>query len=393
PGKALVSFDISWFDPVLNRYFLADRNNVAIDVVDPSTNRVIHQFMPGFHGVDPSGNADLNGPDGVLTANNHKELWVGDSPGKMWVLDSTDGTVLKKVPVNPILITNPQTTPPSASKTRADELCYDPKDNLILVASPGEGPSPFVTFISATSYKVVGQIVFDGKPDTGSQPFHGPNATNGLEQCAWSPKTGKFYQNVPEVNGKGDDKTAGAVSVIDPKTMKVEKSFPVDITKCAGNQGMAIGPDNQILLGCNAPSVPSGIRNSVIINQHTGAIIATLKDEGGADEVWFNPNDGHYFIAAGSHLPNEQLGVVDAKGHRLDQTVVTGNAGGTARRAHSVAANSHTNEVYLPVPATGGGSGGSPGFTSTLCGATPALQQAGCIAVFATKNDDRSREA
>src|SRR5262249_143397 len=101
PGKALVSFYITCFDPVLNRYFLADRNNVAIDVVDPTTNKVIHQFMPGFHGVDPSGNADLNGPDGVLTANDHKELWVGDSPGKMWVLDSTDGTVLKKVPVNP----------------------------------------------------------------------------------------------------------------------------------------------------------------------------------------------------------------------------------------------------------------------------------------------------
>ena len=29
------SFDISWFDPKLNKYFLADRNNKAIDVVDP----------------------------------------------------------------------------------------------------------------------------------------------------------------------------------------------------------------------------------------------------------------------------------------------------------------------------------------------------------------------
>src|ERR1700731_1222129 len=28
------SFDISWFDPKLNKFFLADRNNKAIDVVD-----------------------------------------------------------------------------------------------------------------------------------------------------------------------------------------------------------------------------------------------------------------------------------------------------------------------------------------------------------------------
>ena len=33
--------------------------------------------------------------------------------------------------------------------------------------------------------------MFDGSPE----------ATNGLEQCGWSPKTGKFYQNVPEVDG------------------------------------------------------------------------------------------------------------------------------------------------------------------------------------------------
>ena len=40
--------------------------------------------------------------------------------------------------------------------------------------------------------------MFDGKKGT-------PKATNGLEQCGWSAKTGKFYQNVPEVNGPGND--------------------------------------------------------------------------------------------------------------------------------------------------------------------------------------------
>ena len=34
------SFDISWVDPVLNRYFLADRNHKAIVVVDPTDNSV-----------------------------------------------------------------------------------------------------------------------------------------------------------------------------------------------------------------------------------------------------------------------------------------------------------------------------------------------------------------
>ena len=37
PAGTFFSFDISWFDPVLNKYFLADRNNKAIDIVDPTT--------------------------------------------------------------------------------------------------------------------------------------------------------------------------------------------------------------------------------------------------------------------------------------------------------------------------------------------------------------------
>ena len=81
--------------------------------------------------------------------------------------------------------------------------------------------------------------------------------------------TGKFYQNVPEINGPGNDTTPGAVAVINPKNMKVEKLFPIPLEDCAGPQGMAIGPDDQILLGCNAAS-PNGHRNTVVISQKNG---------------------------------------------------------------------------------------------------------------------------
>src|SRR5215831_15163409 len=92
PGAAaFFSFDISWFDPKLNKFFLADRNNKAIDVVDAKNPAagVSQQFPnPNFAGVNPAGN-DFSGPDGVLTANKSTELWVGDSPGKVWVMDAT----------------------------------------------------------------------------------------------------------------------------------------------------------------------------------------------------------------------------------------------------------------------------------------------------------------
>src|SRR3981081_2683157 len=39
PGAAeFFSFDISWFDPVLRKYFLADRKNKAINGGDPNDN-------------------------------------------------------------------------------------------------------------------------------------------------------------------------------------------------------------------------------------------------------------------------------------------------------------------------------------------------------------------
>ena len=129
---------------------------------------------------------------------------------------------------------------------------------------------------------------------------------------------------------RGRDKD-GAVAVIDPKTMKVEKTFPVPIEDCDLPQGMAIGPQNQILLGCNGPS-PNGHRNTVIINGNSGAVLAVLPDLGGADEVWFNRERRPLLHPQLQHgMPRclqsaatgqELLGIVDSRAFRLDQTVV-----------------------------------------------------------------------
>lgn len=411
PTGVFFSFDISWFDPVLNRYFLADRNNKTIDVVDPTNNSITQFFNPGYAGP-AGGDNDHAGPDGVVTVHNKgggvAELYVGDSPGKVWVLNASTGANILGTG-NFISV---------GGTARADELCFDPQNQVIMIASPGEEsspgvPAPFVTFISTTTHKVLSRLVFNGT--TGPQPSNlgwpingaGINATGGLEQCQWSAKTGKLYQNVP-VNGAGP---GGAVAVIDGKTMKVEKSFPVPNEDCNLPQGMAIGPQNQILLGCNGPS-PGGHRNSIIINGNSGAVLAVLADLGGADEVWFNQSDGHYFIpncntacrAAPPTPGQELLGVVDSQGFRLDQTVVIADksastAAGGSRRIHSVAAadpnENHGVQVYVPIPAIGGG---TPIFNPTLCSSAPTkvgmpTDAKGCIAVFTTEHDDRSQVA
>jgi hypothetical protein len=391
PGGTFFSFDISWFDPVLKKYFLADRNNKTIDVVDPTDNSITQFFNTNYAGI--GGSNDTSGPDGVLTvhkAGNVTELWVGDSPGKVWVLNASTGAN----------ILGGSTFINVGGTTRADELCFDPQNHVVMIASPGEDP-PFVTFIDTNSHTIESKLIFDGS----SAPEHAPlKATGGLEQCQWSPKTGKLYQNVPVV-GAGP---AGAVAVIDGNTRKVVDSFPVPNEDCNLPQGMAIGPQNQILLGCNGPS-PNGHRNSIVINGNSGAVLAVLPDLGGADEVWFNESDGHYFIPS-CNAPcragtgPELLGVVDSTGRRLDQSVLIANPAtpqpptGASRRIHSVAAADPNEkngvQVYVPIPAIGGG---PPEFAPALCSTAPSkvgkpTDAGGCIAVFTTTDDDGSTD-
>jgi hypothetical protein len=372
-GSPLVSFDISWVDPYIHTYFLADRSNSAVDVVDTKTHTMVNQFKASFAGN--TGNNDTSGPNGVLSLDNRGtvQVWAGDGPT---TADTSCGeTTCSTVKVFAFPSGTLLHTIPTHGVRRADELCHDPADHLIQIANDAEadvsGHNPYVSFISTDTYKVLGTLSF-------------PEATNGIEQCQWSERTGLIYLNIPEVNGTGGDTTDGNVVVIDPRRMEVIKRFDIPVTECAGPQGMALGPDDQILLGCNAASQPPGTgQNAAVIDAHNGKITALLTGLGGDDEVWFNPGDGHYFLAGGSYLPNEQLGVVDSARDTPDETVLIGTANGTTRRAHSVAADETTNEVYLPVPATGGG---TPGFTSTICGALAAPD---CIAVFKANHDDR----
>ena len=93
--------------------------------------------------------------------------------------------------------------------------------------------------------------------------------------------------------------------------MQVETTFVIPFASCQAPQGMAIGPDHQILLGCNGAG---GANNpTAIIDDRNGHVIKTLANESGSDMVWFNDGDGHYFLARSSSVgANQLLGVVDA---------------------------------------------------------------------------------
>jgi DNA-binding beta-propeller fold protein YncE len=105
----------------------------------------------------------------------------------------------------------------------------------------------------------------------------------------------------------------------------------------------------------------------------------------GSDEIWFNPGDNHYFYANSMATP-PQLGVVDAgPPPSLDLAAAVIGTG-----SHSVAADSVTNEVYVPIR---GDNAVTPAGTDAVCSkGTDAFGLAGsdalgCIMTYIAPTD------
>src|SRR5258706_6628648 len=141
PG-GLNSFDIGFVDPQIGRYFLADRTNKAVDQVVTSTNAISQLAKGSFVGVQTGTNT--SGPNGLITANNHTEVWAADgvlcnNAQNACTTATTPATQTSRIQV--IDITTGNVTHPieNRGKKRAAEICQDPLSHRVL--PPDEGSS------------------------------------------------------------------------------------------------------------------------------------------------------------------------------------------------------------------------------------------------------------
>ena len=97
PVPGLVVFDISWVDPDTQLYYLADRSNAAIDIIDARRDVFVGQIKPtgtqAFRGF--TGNNNTSGPNGVVTSGHW--LFVTDAP-KLVMGQPTGPTVVSIEP-------------------------------------------------------------------------------------------------------------------------------------------------------------------------------------------------------------------------------------------------------------------------------------------------------
>ena len=392
----VVSFDISFVDANAHTYVLGDRTNNAIDVIDTRTNTLTMMAGQGiFKGVVavcavPN---SCSGPNGALIVNattdssgniTGGEIWAGDAgagltsgPGciapsqcsSVKVLDLKTGALIKNIN--------------TGGQFRTDEMCFDPKDNVVMATNNADSP-PYATVFDASTKAIVAIIPF-------------PNNSNGAEQCQYNPRTGLFYQTAPEQGGPGDNSFPGAVVAIDPKiaiaqnfagggvppgpgvgnTIPVVANYVIPLSACDGPQGMAIGPQPQILIGCNGgPASAQSSDASVVINDGStggvpGSVIAVLPNQDGPDMVDFNPSSRLYTLAKSTKTLTNlvgNIGMVSSATFAADTDISTvATSGG----AHSVASDPASRSTYVPIP--------KASAASKLCSSAGGVDANGCI--------------
>ena len=396
PGNPLRSFDISWVNPDRGEYYLGDRSNSGIDVIDTHKLKW-KRTLGGFVGIvlNPmTGAVDNNhsGPDGVVSHGRWVYGGDGNSSLKVFDLDAPPMAAL-------------QQSISTGGTTRVDEMALTTEGDLLLAANNAEDP-PFGTLFAANGddedhakshVKIITKVTVDSAiiPSGFGLSF---------EQPSWDPKTSRFLVSVPVIANNptgcnygqlsGPITCDGGVIVINPETLSkptavigafnaATNTGVIALKKCGPN-GSSVGPDDNVILGCTPQNNPSDVI-TLVINAKT-KVQTPITGVTGSDEVWFNKGDGRYYLGASRDctvagtpcpLASQQtavLGVIDAEANTLVEKVPQSSG------SHSVAADSELNRIFVPqvAPVSVVGSGGD----TTTVGAGICGTNNGCIAVY-----------
>src|SRR5258708_3445434 len=142
-SQKIVAFDISFVDPVLKLYILADRTNKAVDVVDTTSNAIVPQVAKGSF-TRATGNNDTSGPDGSLCVDK-KEIGGGDGNSTVKIFPGPSGA-----PVVPPFSTG--------GSKEGDEMSYDPRNHLVLMENKAETPFPSAPIFDTRSHTIKEKI-------------------------------------------------------------------------------------------------------------------------------------------------------------------------------------------------------------------------------------------
>ncbi len=376
PGKPLRSYDISWVNPQRGEYYLCDRSNAGVDVIDTKILK-FKRTIGGFVGaiIKPNNTVDnkRSGPNGVVS--HGRWLYAGDGDSTLKVIDLDDA----KTPIKASIATG--------GKTRLDELDITGDGKYILAANNAEDPTYATLFTgngdaATNSVKLLVKIVIQDS-------LLPAGAELSLEQPTWVPATQRFYTSIPVVANnppgcnhkeeKDKDVTCdGGVLVTDPLNPDtkpglydpVKKAGVILLHDCGPN-GSTAGPNGNILFGCTEGNNKKN-KTTVVLNAFT----ARQTNIGGivsSDEVVYNKGDQRYYTGSGRMKPIPALGVIGADNMLIEIVPISTGS-------HSVAADSTRNLIFVPQSAAVSVVG--PGGDTSTNGESICGHKNGCIAVY-----------
>jgi hypothetical protein len=390
PGNPLRSFDISWADEDRGEYYFSDRSNSGIDVINTRTN-TFTRTIGGFVGVKLNAagavNNNISGPDGVTS--HGRWLYAGDGDSTLHVID-LDAPAQSAT----------QQIVSTGGSSRVDEMALTHDGTLLVTANNADDP-PFATLFAAngdngtSSVSVISRISID--------PAIVPAGFGlSIEQPTWEHETARFYVSIPVIANNpagcnygqlaGPITCDGGVLVIDPTTVtagstelgafNAATNTGVVMLSGCGPNGITVGPDSSLLLGCTPQNNPSDTTTQVISAWSRNFVnIAGIT---GSDEVWFSWGDHRYYtgswracgLPGGCPAPNggAALGVINARGNLLVEKIPQ------SQGSHSVAVDPRLNRIYVPqvAPFSVVGAGGD----TTTVGAGICGGNNGCVAVY-----------
>jgi hypothetical protein len=354
------SFDLGAVDPATGIYYLTDRTNKSIDVLNTQSPTTVTQFKQAFAGCNTTGGAqsvptcgsgtnnDASGPDGLDVVG--PNLYVGDV-NALWILNKTNGALVKKISI-----------PSTPNFLRADEGCFDPDHNIYAISTPG-ADHPFMTFVDTVTQNVIATVVMN---DTSG------NSAAGLEACVYDSPTGKFFVNndgsTANPRGEVDGIPATAIAALKPGPTTVNLSSLAGVSKYPlGNcdpTGIATGPGNDLGVMCRQGNVGETL-TFMILDKTNGNVLANL-NIGGGDQITYDATSKRWYLgdsrwtATGTSCGSGSaacpltpvLGVVDGSTRTIVAKLLNGN------NAHSVAVSGPNHLVVMPFTApsaTGGG--------------------------------------
>jgi YVTN family beta-propeller protein len=269
-------WDFCALDDATGRLFIS--HETQVQVVDVSTGKQIGAI------------SDTKGVHGIAFAPEVNKAYISNGKDtSVSVIDLKSLVLIKKVHV---------------TGTGPDAIVYESFSHSMVVFN---GKSDNATVIDVKTDKVTATIALEGKPES-----------------AASDGAGLLYDNYEDKN---------QVAVINMKSMKVEKKWPV----APGEAPSAMAIDNQnhrLFIGC-------GNKMMVVMDAINGKVITSLPIGDHVDAACFDSSTGLIFFSNGEG----NITVIESEkkdDYEVAQTVMT------QKGAKTIAMSAKTHHLYLP---------------------------------------------